>query len=99
MLSTPLKVGTILISSDILHGVYIGIDRADPKVYAYTMIETKAEEVRTMNKMNQVVVLVQLLLEKIDNLPDVEDCGGAFHLIEHLEAYLVRAENNIDSND
>lgn len=48
MLSTPLKVGTTLISSEMVHSVYIGIDRADPKVYAYSMIETKAEEVRPM---------------------------------------------------
>jgi len=50
-------------------------------------------------KVNQVVVLAQLLLERIDNLTDDEDTGGAYKLIEHLDAYLTRQEASIDSND
>ena len=50
-------------------------------------------------KVNQVVVLAQILLERIDCLTDAEDEGGAYELIEHLEAYLTRQESSIDSND
>ena len=50
-------------------------------------------------KVNQVVVLAQILLERIDCLTDEEDGGGAYKLIEHLEAYLTRTESSIDSND